>query len=118
MAGSAATKKTVVCPNGFSGLVLLSLNDSDYSISVFVPSEKKPLADDSDFFHNLTEDGNRTGIDIPEYLNGIGSRIFDFDLDKDDAADLISRRLAELKCLQTGGFIQEDVAFEVRDERS
>lgn len=109
--------KPMACPEGMSGLVLLSITDGDYAIKVYVPGEKKPLEDDSDFFHNLTEDGSSTGVDIPEYLNGIANRIFEYDLDKDDAADLISRRLNELTHLQSGGFIQEDVLFAVQDKR-
>ena len=111
-------KNAASCPDGLNGLVLFTIKNDDYGIQVYVPGEKKPLEDDSDFFFNLTADGSMTGIDLPEYLNGIANRIYDFDLDKDGAAELIAQRLNELKHLQSGGFLPEDVAFEVRDQRS
>jgi hypothetical protein len=111
-------KNAASCPDGFNGLVLFTIRDDEYDIQIYVPGEKKPLEDDSDFFHNLTEDGSKTGIDVPEYLNGIANRIYDFGLDKEGAAELITQRLNELKYLQSGGFLPEDVAFEIRDQRS
>ncbi len=111
-------KNAATCPDGVNGLVLFTIKNDDFGIQVYVPGEKKPLEDDSDFFFNLTEDGTKTGIDVPEYLNGIANRIFDFELDQEGAAELITQRLNELKHLQSGGFLPEDVAFEIRDQRS
>ncbi len=111
-------KKTLSCPDGLNGLVVLTIKDYEYGIQVYVPGEKKPLEDDSDFFYNLTEDGRKTGINLPEYLNAIANHICNFDLDKAGAAELIEHRLNELKLLQSGGFLPEDVAFEVRDQRA
>ena len=111
-------KNAVSCPSGFDGLLLLTIKDDDYGIQVYVPGEKKPLEDDSDFFFNLTEDGSKSGIDVPEYLNSIANRISDFGLDKEGAGELIAQRLKELTHLQSGGFLAENVAFEIRDQRS
>ena len=107
----------VTCPDGKSALVVLELSDDDYSIRVYVPEESGPLEDDSDFFANMTEDGARTGINIPDYLNNWADHISLFEMDKAEAAELSASRCNELECLQGGGFIPDDVEFRFVDLR-
>ena len=110
--------ESLVCPDGKSALVALELADDGSNVRVIEAGAKKPLNDDSDFFQNLTEDGVRTGVDIPEYMNVWAQRIYFGDMDKAEAAEYSARRLGELKHLQDGGFLPDDVAFQIFDNRS